>query len=358
MPPPYPYSNIQRFDMVSWYAQTGRIGQTQELFGRRYPESPVPRQNLIMRMVQNLRDYGQFTVPMHAQARGRPRFHPDRLYRNIRLFFNRNPQASTRAAARLFHVSQRYVWQLLNASGQHPYHFQPVQDLMLADYGGRRAICRWLLENLHTNILWTDEATFTRIGLFNVHNEHWWSGRNPHVTRRDAYQVRFSLNVWAGILNDALIGPYFIQGRLNGQNYLQFLINVVPDLLREVPEEYLINLHYQHDGAPAHFHREVRAHLDREHPGRWIGRNGPILWPPRSPDLTPLDFYLWGDIKRRVYEQPSETVAELRQKIERAFEAVKADVFVLRRVKNNLRRRANLCLEVQGEHFEHLLKYV
>ncbi|GBM88486.1 hypothetical protein AVEN_269361-1 [Araneus ventricosus] len=31
-----------------------------------------------------------------------------------------------------------------------------------------------------------------------------------------------------------------------------------------------------------------------ECPDRWIGRGGPVLWPPRSPDLTPLDFFPMG----------------------------------------------------------------
>ena len=42
--------------------------------------------------------------------------------------------------------------------------------------------------------------------------------------------------------------------------------------------------------------------------GRWIGRAGPISWPERSPDMTPLDFYFWGHLKSVVYETtvPSE----------------------------------------------------
>lgn len=35
---------------------------------------------------------------------------------------------------------------------------------------------------------------------------------------------------------------------------------------------------------------------------RWIGRQGAIEWPPRSPDLTSLDYLLWGYIKERVYQ--------------------------------------------------------
>jgi hypothetical protein len=37
---------------------------------------------------------------------------------------------------------------------------------------------------------------------------------------------------------------------------------------------------------------KVRNRLNHRVPGEWIGRGEPILWPPRSPDLTPLDFCL------------------------------------------------------------------
>ena len=62
----------------------------------------------------------------------------------------------------------------------------------------------------------------------------------------------------------------------------------------------------QQDGALPHYHLDVRAHLNINLPGRWIGRashnDSPLLpWPPRSPDLTPCDFFLWGYIKDRVY---------------------------------------------------------
>ena len=44
--------------------------------------------------------------------------------------------------------------------------------------------------------------------------------------------------------------------------------------------------------------RIVMEHLDREMPGRWLGSGGPTLWPPRSPDLIPLDFFLCGYVKK------------------------------------------------------------
>jgi hypothetical protein len=47
---------------------------------------------------------------------------------------------------------------------------------------------------------------------------------------------------------------------------------------------------YMHDGVPAHFSRAARDVPNNNHHDRWIGRGGPTAWPPRSPDLNPLDF--------------------------------------------------------------------
>lgn len=87
-------------------------------------------------------------------------------------------------------------------------------------------------------------------------------------------------------------GTRVILPRLTGDTYLQFLQETLPQLLEDVPLSLLRDVFYQHDGAPAHFTWNVRRHLDAEYDPRWIGRGGPVQWPPRSADLTPLDFYL------------------------------------------------------------------
>jgi hypothetical protein len=54
-----------------------------------------------------------------------------------------------------------------------------------------------------------------------------------------------------------------------------------------------------HDGASAHSSRNVTWYLDSRFQGRWIGRNGPVAWPLRSPDLTPADCYSRSHLKIR-----------------------------------------------------------
>jgi hypothetical protein len=57
-------------------------------------------------------------------------------------------------------------------------------------------------------------------------------------------------------------------------------------------------------------------------PGRWVGRDGPNPWPPRSPDITPLDLFLWGYVKDIVYKTPVTSLDKLKLKIVAAIERV------------------------------------
>jgi hypothetical protein len=71
----------------------------------------------------------------------------------------------------------------------------------------------------------------------------------------------------------------------------------LPQLNNAISNNILIR---QLVGAPVHFVHIVHDYLNVNFPGRWVGRGGPIAWPPRSPDLTPLDVFLWGSVKDQV----------------------------------------------------------
>jgi hypothetical protein len=55
---------------------------------------------------------------------------------------------------------------------------------------------------------------------------------------------------------------------------------------------------------PPHYIEKVRMYPNTRFPDRWIGRAAPIAWTHRSPDFTPLDFFLWRFVKDRVFVLP------------------------------------------------------
>ena len=141
-------------------------------------------------------------------------------------------------------------------------------------------------------ILWTDEAIFHL--YVNRHNAVIWSVQNPHAFMECSNQKKAGVMVWAGLIKDHIIGPFSINGSVTGQVYLQLLQQRVWPALQAImgeEEEFVV---FQHDGASAHYETRVRAWLDGKLEDRWMGRGGPIPWPAQSPDLSPLDFWLWG----------------------------------------------------------------
>jgi hypothetical protein len=110
-------------------------------------------------------------------------------------------------------------------------------------------------------------------------------------------------------------------------------------------------IHFQQDGAPPHYLGEVREYLNTRFPGRWIGRAAPIAWPPRSPDLTPLDFFLWGFVKDRVFVPPlPANVVELRTRITAAVADVTPEM--LRSVRQETDYGWDVCRITSGSHIE------
>ena len=110
-------------------------------------------------------------------------------------------------------------------------------------------------------VLFTDECTFARNGILNLHNMHVLADENPCAQIVQSHQHRFSIYVWAGIIADHIIGPYLLSNRLIGEIYLTFLRDMLPTVLDPVPLEIRQVMWLQHDGAPAHFERNVRNHL-------------------------------------------------------------------------------------------------
>ncbi|XP_066585439.1 uncharacterized protein [Prorops nasuta] len=148
------------------------------------------------------------------------------------------------------------------------------------------------------------------------------------------------------------IGPVFFPPKLDGEKYVEFLQEQLTLLLEDVPLLVRKNMIFQHDGAPAHFHRNTRTTLDAQFPDRWMGRGGPITWPARSPDLTPLDFFLWGHIKNLVENERGGREEEVRAAIIAAFQTLTSDM--VHRATRDIVRRAELCVQQRGRQFEHL----
>ncbi|GFT19275.1 transposable element Tc3 transposase [Trichonephila clavipes] len=76
---------------------------------------------------------------------------------------------------------------------------------------------------------------------------------------------------------------------------------------------------FQQDGATCHTARATIDLLKDTFGDCLISRFGPVNWPPRSCDLTPLDYFLWGYVKSLVYEDKPQTLDHLEDNIRRVI---------------------------------------
>lgn len=352
------FTNTEYAQMIFCYGYCdGNSNAAREEYQRRYPDQRVPNRRTIAAAYQRLQETG------HVQIRNREHTSSSEsadLEERVMRIFRTNPGTSIRLVANRLMVSTYTVWSILKAERQHPYHYSGAQDILPADEPRRIAFSQWIIENnlndgnFLKNILWTDECHFSREGVVNFHNTHIWSSQNPKKVRRKSYQTRFSVNLWAGVLGNELVGPFRIPPRLNSANYLEFLRTEIEDFLDNLSLTNLADIIYQHDGAPAHCGRRVRAWLDMNFSNKYISRNGPINWPPRSPDLTPLDFYVWGRMKEVVYFSDVNSLDELNRRIDIAADQIRIELRTMD-IARNIAKRAYACVTANGGHFEQLL---
>lgn len=361
------YSNEELVDIVLAYGEAGQNSEAaSRLYANRFPNRHRPHPQTFTSIVLRARASGDLR-PRRGVDGGRVR--PQRVLNaeeEILHIVEENPGISTRRLAQQVpQVSHATAWRILHEAQLYPYHVQKVQALLPTDYPLRVRFCEWLLQKNAENarftadILATDESIFTRNGITNLHNTHVWSFENPHAMVQTNFQHRFSLNMWAGIVDERLIGPFILPDRMDGHQYLEFLQNDLPLLLEDVPLAVRARMWFLHDGAPPHFRLEVRNFLNEVQQIRWIGRGGPIAWPPRSPDLNPLDFFLWGYLKNEVYRTPVQTIEDLRDRITLAVDNLRLQAQqeggVFQLVRRNWIRRAQACIETNGQNFEQLL---
>ncbi|KZC12298.1 hypothetical protein WN55_04088 [Dufourea novaeangliae] len=103
---------------------------------------------------------------------------------------------------------------------------------------------------------------------------HYWSIENLRWLREVVKQRPWSVNVWSGVLNGEIIGPYFIDSTLNTSRYKHILTEILPHLLENIPLHIRQTMWFQQDGCLAHSARIITQFLNVTFGDRWIGRAG------------------------------------------------------------------------------------
>ena len=76
------------------------------------------------------------------------------------------------------------------------------------------------------------------------------------------------------------------------------------------------------------------------------------LAPPGSPDMNPLDFFLWGHTMSHIFRCQPRTLTDMKDMVDDFCRSLDADL--IKKVCRSVHSRAKLCLEQEEGHFEHI----
>ncbi|GFX43242.1 uncharacterized protein TNCV_2389501 [Trichonephila clavipes] len=229
------------------------------------------------------------------------------------------------------------------------------------DHQARRRFVEWaqneiaVVPDFHKRILFSDEAHFWLNGYVNKQNCRIWSEANPQVYVETPLHPE-KLTVWCALWAGGIIGPYFFKNdeghniTVNGDRYRALITNFfIPELNNHDVQE----LWFQQDGATCHTARATIDLLKYTFGDRLISRFGPVNWPPRSCDLTPLDYFLWVYVKSLVYADKPQTFDHLEDNIRRVIADIRPQM--LEKVLENWTSRLDYIRASRGSHMREII---
>ena len=297
----------------------------------------------------------------HRKGTGLPG--TDEANASIIRHFDFHPKDSKTKAAADLGLSRTTTWRVARAAKMKPYKVLKTHQIKETNFGWRLTFGVWCLSKIETaadftsRVIFSDEKWWVLDSSPNSQNDRRWSLVNPREYAECKYQGKKKVMCWMGFLQGAVLGPFWFvdeQQRpitLNQFSYLNMLEHDLWPVLRE--RRNLRRIWFMQDGATCHCTGRVLSWLGTKFNDRIISRRTPIPWPPQSPDLNPLDFWLWGHLGKIVHGANPRSIGELMQTVEDARNTITPDN--IEESLRNLTKRLQSCVAQNGGHFQHLL---
>ncbi|GFU55748.1 putative transposable element [Trichonephila clavipes] len=222
----------------------------------------------------------------------------------------------------------------------------------------RRRFVEWaqneiaVVPDFHKRILFSDEAHFWLNGYVNKQNCRIWSEANPQVYVETPLHPE-KLTVWCALWAGGILLQKNDEGHnvtVNGDRYRAMITNFfIPELNNHDVQQ----LWFQQDGATCPTARATIDLLKDTFGVRLISRFGPVNWPPRSCDLTPLDYFPWGYVKSLVYADKPQTLDHLEDNIRRVIADIRPQM--LEKVMENWASRLDYIRASRGSHMPEII---
>lgn len=246
----------------------------------------------------------------------------------------------------------------------HAYKIQLTQELKPRDHARRREFCEWVLQNIAVDgefwdkLIFSDEAHFQLNGYVNKQNCRIWGAENPRLIQEQPLHPA-RVTVWCALWAGGVVGPFFFENEageavtVSGVRYREMLTNFFFEQINDLD---VGDIWFQQDGATCHTANETLNLLGTKFPGRILSHRAEVDWPPRSCDLTPLDFFLWGYVKGKVYASNPVTLEQLKNNIREVIAGIGPQL--CREVMENFVKRIRCCQRSRGGHLHDIVFHV
>ena len=350
-----PFSVEESKFIILKYGEVKCTAAVRRAFGTKFfPKNPrkVPKQMIFQRVIDR---FLQSASVRPAIPAGAPPTSEDDL-KKVKDFLEANPKAHIREMVAPLEMSYGQIWTILRKKLKlRPYRPHLAQVLSPANMESRLAACTFWLgfaEEQFERILWSDEKWFVLHQAPSRKNDMVWAPENPHIVVPCKKAHGAKVMAWVGIVDGQVLPVHWFEGSVDGPTYLAMLQTVVwPAIRGRVTRRAFW---FQQDGASPHCTGEVLAFLAAKFGDRVISRRTEHHWPPYSPDLNPLDFSFWSQAMSHVVRCQPTTLQELKEVVEDF--ASNFDPVMARSMARHTRKRAQLCVDQAGGHFEHLVK--
>jgi len=340
------YDLEKRVFLVKKFYELKDIVRVQRAFRTEYKNERAPSNSVIKNIISHFEKTGSvvYSAPKPkelSQKRVDAR-------NQLKTMISENTSLSTRKAASAIGVSRYLIISILHDDLHlKPYRTREWHKLETHDYERRVNFATWFL-SLHRSVkfymLCCDEAYFFLTPTINKQNTiNWLPERPAEGIEVPLYDQK--VLVWCAISAEGIIGPYFFEESVNQHNYLTMLQTYF--WRRHVQTPDYAKYYFQQDGATPHTADTVQNWLREKFSKKFVDKK---MWPPRSPDLNPCDYFLWGYLKSVVYNPLPKTLDDLKANITREIKKISKET--LKNTFLNFEKRCQFILTAEGGHIE------
>jgi len=363
------WSNEQKAFLVHAYTRTKSFKESLRLFCRHFkldsralPGKLPSKQNIMYW-------YHKFLSTGSVQSRNKGAQHTkwkqtEEVVEDIRQSVIAEPKKSLRRRSSDFPISHMTLSRAIKGLKGRPYALTTHQGISPQHQRDRVEMCKWFLARLEEDetflqrVWFSDESHFYLNGYMNSKKVVYWGFQKPDEVIEKNRHVQ-KVTAWVAMSYQGIIGPFWFLDdndqsvTVNSERYLHVLEEFWKSLGRKVGGAERQYQWFMQDGAAPHTAARVLTWLQEHFEERLIGRRLANSWAARSPDINPLDFYLWGRVKDQMIGKTFENLREVREGVETLVSQISAEE--CRRVVEHFVRRVKKCIDKKGRHIEHVL---